>query len=262
MINANHTASTIKANSPIFSVKTETNGAIHLQGIGDQRDEIASWVIYRLVNPKAKILENNKLNKDGAWQSMSRQASLKAVERKPVTLDEQQDCWQTCMALLLQNAHLKGDAMVLPNGKPFAIAGTALHQGVYDLFAACRDILRINNRKSDYCESLDYLLESGKDFIMPHKEEKHGVQRIMRANAFRENMKLIRLSFSMDKSRQRESNKRNAIRFMREIADGSVARLSKTTRSMRKAAFLEYIGFSKIVQDTNLESLAQDMMAI
>ena len=262
MLDINTTESETKANSPIFSVSTGKNGERNLQGLGDERDAVASWVIYRLTNPKAKVLENNRLNKDGAWQSMSREASLKAVDRKPVALDEKQDCWQTCMALLLQNYHLQGDAMILPDGKPFMIGGIALHQGVYQLFAACRDILRINNRKSDYCDSLDYLVESGKDFAMPHKEQKHGAQRLMRAAAFRENLRLVRLAFSMDNSRQRGGNKKNAIRFMREIADGSIARLSKSTRSMRKAAFLEYIGFARIVQKSNLESLAQDMTAI
>lgn len=258
----NNTESATKVNSPIFSVQTETKGAIALQGLGDQRDEVASWVIYRLTHPKAKVLKNNRLNKDGAWQSMSRNAALQAVERKSITLDEQQDCWQTCMELLFQDAHLHGDAMILPSGKPFMIGGIALHEGVYQLFAACRDILRINNRKSDYCDSLDWLVESGKEFAMPHKEEKHGVQRIMRADAFRENMRLIRISFSMDKSRQRESNRKNAIRFMREIADGSIARLSKSTRSMRKSAFLEYIGFAQVVQSIDADTLAKDMMAI
>jgi hypothetical protein len=262
----NTTESTYTANPPIFSVNVEEkNGDKHakpLQGLGDQRDAIASWVVYRITNPKAKALNNSKLDKNGGWRNMSREASLKAVERKAIKLDEQQDCWQSCMALLLQGVHLKGDPLMLDNGKQLTIGGIPLCQGVYECFAACRDILRINNRKSDYCDSLEELTESGREFAMPHKSEKHGVQRVMRAMAFRENLRLVRLSFSMDKSRERLAKKKNAIRFMIEIADGSISRLSKSARSMRKAAFIKYVGFSKIVQDTNLQSLAQDMTAI
>lgn len=255
------------SNAPIFSVKVETkNGenklATRLQGLGDERDAIASWIVYRLTNPKAKVLKNSKLDKNGGWRSMSREASLKAIERKPITLDEQQDCWQSCMSLLWQGVHLKGDALMLDNGKQLTIGGIPLHQGVYECFAACRDILRINNRKSDYCDSLDWLVESGKEFAMAHKEEKHGVQRLMRADAFRENMRLVRLSFSMDKSRERVAKKNSAIRFMREIADGSIARLSKSTRSMRKKAFINYIGFARVVQSIDADTLAKDMTAI
>jgi hypothetical protein len=172
-----------------------------------------------MINPKAKQLKNSKLNKDGAWQSMSRNDSLKSVERKPVTLDEQQDCWQTCIAMILQNIHIQGFPLMTTDGKPFKIGGIHLHSKVYELFSACRDILRINNRKSDYCDSLDYLLAIGKDYAMPHKAEKHGIERVMRASAFREQMNLVRNSFAMDKSRQRNANRKNAIAFMRSVAN-------------------------------------------
>lgn len=262
----NNTESTYTANPPIFSAKVEDKkGDKHstaLQGLGDQRDAIASWVVYRITNPKAKALNNSKIDKNGGWRNMSREMSLKAVERKAISLDEQQDCWQSCMALLWQGVHLKGDPLMLDNGKQLTIGGILLHQGVYECFAACRDVLRINNRKSDYCDSLEYLSEGGREFAMPHKAEKHGEQRVMRAMAFRENLRLVRLSFSMDKSRERVAKKKNAIRFMREIANGDIARLEKSTRSKRKKAFLDYIGFALVVQGFNLESLAKDMTAI
>ena len=54
---------------------------------------------------------------------MSRTDSLKAVDRKPVTLDEQQDCWQTCIAMLLQNTHVKGFPLITTDGNPFKIGG-------------------------------------------------------------------------------------------------------------------------------------------
>jgi hypothetical protein len=94
-----------------------------LQGIGDELDAVASWVVFRMTNPKAKQLKNNRLNNNGAWQSMSRTDSLKAVDRKPVTLDEQQDCWQTCIAMLLQNTHVKGFPLITTDGNPFKIGG-------------------------------------------------------------------------------------------------------------------------------------------
>ena len=257
-------AETYTSNAPIFSVQTENGGAVKLQGIGDERDAVASWVVFRMTNPKAKQLQNNRLNNDDAWQSMSRADSLKAVERKPVTLDEQQDCWQTCIAMLLQNIHVKGFPLMTTDGNLFKIGGIHLHSDVYKLFSACRDILRINNRKSDHCDSLDFLLAIGKDYAMPHKSEKHGIERVMRASAFKEQMNLVRNSFAMDKSRQRKANRKNAIAFMRSVADGSISNISKSTRSMQAMKFRLYTSKGAIFNSQSIDciALAKEMKAI
>ena len=265
MKQVNNTKSeTYTSNAPIFSVQTDNAGAVRLQGLGDERDAVASWVVFRMINPKAKQLKNSKLNKDGAWQSMSRNDSLKSVERKPVTLDEQQDCWQTCIAMILQNIHIQGFPLMTTDGKPFKIGGIHLHSKVYELFSACRDILRINNRKSDYCDSLDYLLAIGKDYAMPHKAEKHGIERVMRASAFREQMNLVRNSFAMDKSRQRNANRKNAIAFMRSVANGSISNISKSTRSMQAMKFRLYTSKGAAFNSQSIDciELAKEMTAI
>ena len=173
---------------------------------------------------------------------MSRNQSLEAVEHKKVSTDELQDCWQTLQCMCFQNIHLQ-------------------HDGVYKMFAACRDILRINNRKSDRCDSLDQLMEGGFDYLMPHKSE---VARTQRAMMALEQRKLVHASYAVDTHRQKEARRKTAIRFLRSILDGSISRLSKSTRSERASAFRIYtsIGCKFNAQSVDAESLEKEMTAI
>ena len=245
--------STTYANlGPLFAVATHDRKdknplANHLQGSGIQEiDSLCSKVIYRIANPKAKskVVKglDGKITRELPNITMNRNQSLQAVEHKKVSTDELQDCWQTLQCMCFQGIHLQED-------------------GVFKMFAACRDILRINNTAGDYCDSLDFLLGAGFQIAMPHKEQKHGVERVMRAQAVREQRRLINASFAMDNKRQRASKKKTAMAFLRSILDGSIGRLTKSARSERGKAFRLYtsIGSKFLAQSVDSEALKQDM---
>lgn len=223
--------STTYANlGPLFAVSTHDRKdkkpfANHLQGSGIDIDSLCSKVIYRIVNPKAKskVIKglDGKITRELPDITMTKQEALQAVEHKAISRDELQDCWQTLQCMCFQGIHLQ-------------------EEGIYKMFAACRDILRINNTAGDYCDSLDFLLGAGFQIAMPHKEQKYGVERVMRAQAVREQRRLINASFAMDKKRGRDARKKNAITFLRSILDGSIGRLTRSTRSERAKTFRIY----------------------
>lgn len=208
---------------PAFGFSTEASQADgqsyspYLQGFGDDRDILASKIIFRLEFPKAKNF----------CKTMSRKASLQSKERKLLSLEDKQDAWQTVMAMMAQGVHLQED-------------------GIPQIMRVCRDVLRINNCKGDYCDSLDYLVASGKNPIAPHKAEKFGIERVMRAKMLREQLRLVRRAFQADQSRQRKANRNNALRFLMAIMgmpktpEDSLVSLERSTLSMKALKFRLY----------------------